>query len=147
MTAMTRPCIAISVGGNNSVYDFNSETCDRLARYLSKAAQGGASFLVTPSRRTDPKIIKIIRQAIKHTPHHIWDGSGDNPYFEYLSLCDALIVTADSINMAGEAIATGKPVYVFHPGKGSKKFNHFHEQRSEERRVGKECRSRWSPYH
>ena len=23
----------------------------------------------------------------------------------------------------------------------------FHEQRSEERRVGKECRSRWSPYH
>src|SRR2546430_16758346 len=23
----------------------------------------------------------------------------------------------------------------------------YHEQRSEERRVGKECRSRWSPYH
>ena len=23
----------------------------------------------------------------------------------------------------------------------------FHEVRSEERRVGKECRSRWSPYH
>jgi len=23
----------------------------------------------------------------------------------------------------------------------------FTEQRSEERRVGKECRSRWSPYH
>ena len=22
-----------------------------------------------------------------------------------------------------------------------------HERRSEERRVGKECRSRWSPYH
>ena len=23
----------------------------------------------------------------------------------------------------------------------------YHEYRSEERRVGKECRSRWSPYH
>src|SRR5256884_9832662 len=23
----------------------------------------------------------------------------------------------------------------------------YHEERSEERRVGKECRSRWSPYH
>ena len=23
----------------------------------------------------------------------------------------------------------------------------FHRSRSEERRVGKECRSRWSPYH
>ena len=25
--------------------------------------------------------------------------------------------------------------------------SHFEEVRSEERRVGKECRSRWSPYH
>ena len=25
--------------------------------------------------------------------------------------------------------------------------NDMHFQRSEERRVGKECRSRWSPYH
>ena len=27
------------------------------------------------------------------------------------------------------------------------KFGDFAEKRSEERRVGKECRSRWSPYH
>src|SRR2546422_11519901 len=27
------------------------------------------------------------------------------------------------------------------------RFLYFHEPRSEERRVGKECRSRWSPYH
>ena len=26
-------------------------------------------------------------------------------------------------------------------------FHHFLPTRSEERRVGKECRSRWSPYH
>ena len=26
-------------------------------------------------------------------------------------------------------------------------FRYGHPQRSEERRVGKECRSRWSPYH
>ena len=25
--------------------------------------------------------------------------------------------------------------------------NRYHDDRSEERRVGKECRSRWSPYH
>ena len=31
-----------------------------------------------------------------------------------------------------------------YPYKFSKEFN---EKRSEERRVGKECRSRWSPYH
>src|SRR5204863_5399708 len=27
------------------------------------------------------------------------------------------------------------------------RFGNFTPQRSEERRVGKECRSRWSPYH
>ena len=26
-------------------------------------------------------------------------------------------------------------------------MDHVVEERSEERRVGKECRSRWSPYH
>src|SRR2546430_1025897 len=26
-------------------------------------------------------------------------------------------------------------------------YDYAHERRSEERRVGKECRSRWSPYH
>ena len=26
-------------------------------------------------------------------------------------------------------------------------YDYFIEDRSEERRVGKECRSRWSPYH
>jgi len=128
MSAMTRPCIAISVGGNNSVYKFNRLAREKFAEYLSKAAQNGASFLVTPSRRTDAKIIEIIAEAIKNAPHHIWDGTGENPYFDYLALCDSLIVTADSVNMTGEAIATGKPVYVFHPQGGSKKFHHFHEQ-------------------
>src|ERR1035441_6482759 len=33
--------------------------------------------------------------------------------------------------------ATGKPVWKYETG----------DKRSEERRVGKECRSRWSPYH
>lgn len=128
ISTMTSPCIAIIVGGSNAVYDYNSETRDRFAHYLAKVAKSGASFLVTPSRRTEPKTIEVIRNALKDAPHLIWDGSGDNPYFEYLSHCDALIVTADSINMTGEAIATEKPVYVFHPDGGSKKFNYFHQK-------------------
>jgi mitochondrial fission protein ELM1 len=38
-----------------------------------------------------------------------------------------LIVTADSVNMCGEACATGRPVYVFTPSGGSPKFSRFHE--------------------
>ena len=33
------------------------------------------------------------------------------------------------------------------PPRMQKKSLHDLEERSEERRVGKECRSRWSPYH
>src|SRR2546428_7558839 len=33
------------------------------------------------------------------------------------------------------------------PMLGSRNYFFFSDPRSEERRVGKECRSRWSPYH
>src|SRR3712207_8557029 len=32
-------------------------------------------------------------------------------------------------------------------GKNNSFYDRFRNRRSEERRVGKECRSRWSPYH
>ena len=35
-------------------------------------------------------------------------------------------------------------MYKYHQGQKETKFR---AERSEERRVGKECRSRWSPYH
>ena len=40
-------------------------------------------------------------------------------------------------------------VNLYYTGKNgsARKFAEEMESRSEERRVGKECRSRWSPYH
>ena len=39
--------------------------------------------------------------------------------------------------------------FFIHPAPTSIKrwYQHYQKNRSEERRVGKECRSRWSPYH
>ena len=45
-------------------------------------------------------------------PAIIWDGTGDNPYFGFLGLADAIVVTGDSVNMVTEAAGTGKPVFV-----------------------------------
>ena len=39
------------------------------------------------------------------------------------------------------------PLYGIQMVGGSGSIAHSFQQRSEERRVGKECRSRWSPYH
>ena len=36
------------------------------------------------------------------------------------------LVTADSVNMAGEAAATGRPIYIFEPEGGAAKFDAFH---------------------
>src|SRR3712207_9532821 len=43
-----------------------------------------------------------------------------------------------------ENTATMQALVIAHAAFG---HNHFFKNRSEERRVGKECRSRWSPYH
>ena len=82
----------------------------------------GAGLMVTPSRRTPPPLMATLastlsgeRRAAGHV--WIWDGTGDNPYVEMLALADAVIVTADSVNMLGEAAATGRPIHVFEPGR------------------------------
>src|SRR2546422_714295 len=64
---------------------------------------------------------------------------------------------ATAINAAdGTVVGTidlgGKPEFAVADGKGTIYVNNedtsaVHHLRSEERRVGKECRSRWSPYH
>ena len=71
--------------------------------------------MITPSRRTHQRLIAAVDAATAGAPRILWDGTGDNPYPDFLAHADALIVTADSVNMTGEACATGRPVYVFEP--------------------------------
>ncbi|MFX8871944.1 ELM1/GtrOC1 family putative glycosyltransferase, partial [Acinetobacter baumannii] len=82
--------------------------------------------MVTPSRRTHKGLIQAVETATAGTPRIIWDQTGENPYPQFLAQADMLVVTADSVNMCGEACATGKPVYVFTPSGGSAKFARFH---------------------
>jgi hypothetical protein len=57
----------------------------------------------------------------------IWDGEGENPYFAFLAAADFILVTEDSTNMATEAAATGKPVFIVKLDGHSLKFRLFHE--------------------
>ena len=50
--------------------------------------------------------------------------------------------------MAEQKKEAGKTVFdVFQFANSAKRIVEHADMRSEERRVGKECRSRWSPYH
>ena len=52
----------------------------------------------------------------------------------------------DKKDTATSEAASGKKEIIVATNASPKPFN-YERSRSEERRVGKECRSRWSPYH
>jgi hypothetical protein len=126
IAALPGPRIAVILGGKNGVYTFTTADDERFETALASLGRRGASFMVTPSRRTHQRLIRAVERATEGCPRIIWDGRGPNPYPQFLAHADALIVTADSVNMCGEACATGRPVYVFTPSGGSPKFTRFH---------------------
>lgn len=127
IAALKSPRIAVVLGGKNGVYKFTDADDDRLGRGLQSLMRLGASFMITPSRRSHQRLVRIVDEATRGAPRILWDGEGENPYPQFLAHADVLVVTADSVNMCGEACATGKPVYVFEPSGGSAKFRRFHQ--------------------
>ncbi|MBT4488511.1 MAG: hypothetical protein HOC72_13280 [Rhodospirillaceae bacterium] len=124
---LPRPLVAVLIGGSNACYRLTPEIIATLAGQLrALCLEHGVGLAVTPSRRTGADNIQALRQALAGLPAVVWDFAGENPYFGYLGLADAVIVTCDSVNMVSEACATGKPVHVVHLAGGNRKFNEFH---------------------
>ena len=125
---LPHPRIAVLIGGQNRVYRFGLEKLGVIADQIAALARRhGASLLVTPSRRTGEAGEVLLRARFTGLPAAIWDGCGENPYFAYLALADALLVTADSVSMISEAAATGKPVHILGLDGGNAKLARFHE--------------------
>jgi uncharacterized protein len=128
LAEMPRPILSVLIGGNNRAYRLTLRRVDEIARALASVLRtSGGSVLVTPSRRTAAAALGLLRQRLEGLSTAIWDGYGENPYFAYLALADAVLVTADSISMISEAAATGKPVYILELDGNSRKFARFHK--------------------
>lgn len=126
---LPEPRITVLLGGNSKVFRFTAAEGKALGESLAAAARtAGGSLLVTPSRRTSPEALAAVRAALDGLPHLAWDGSGDNPYFGFLGLAQAVVATCDSVNMTTEAAATGRPVLVAPLPGGSAKFRRFHAE-------------------
>lgn len=127
IAALPAPRAVIVLGGPNAVYRFPVGAIRSLAASLASMAALGASVLITTSRRTPPALLDAVLEATEGAPRLVWSGDGENPYELFLANGDLFVVTADSVNMTGEACATGRPVYVFEPEGGSEKFERFHK--------------------
>ena len=123
---LPRPWIAVLVGGANSAYQFSrrdvSTLCVRLREALSKTE---GSLLVVGSSRTGSWRLAQIRQELDGLSAFIWDHTPPNPYVGVLGLADFIVVTADSVNMLGEALCTYASVYAFVPEGQGGKFTRF----------------------
>jgi hypothetical protein len=118
--AYRRPLVAVLLGGSNGRYRFETPQAHALAAQLANVARE-AGLIITPSRRTAPEVLAILRAALEPLGAWIWDFTGENPYFGMLACADAIIVTADSVSMVSEAVATHAPVYLARlPGKSSR---------------------------
>lgn len=124
---MPRPRVTLLLGGPGAGYRYNTETIERFAYALEKASGWAGSFLVSSSRRTPPELFEAASKATASRPAVLWAGQGENPYPQFLAAADVFIVTADTVNMTGEACATGRPILIFYPDGGRRKFRIFHK--------------------
>lgn len=118
------PCIAILIGGRSGPYTFGKHAAKRLARLAdARALPQGATLLITSSARTQPSALHQLQSHLRSPAQVHRFGAGENPYFGMLALAKEIIVTGDSIAMLSEAVATGKPVWIFDLGTGSHAMN------------------------
>ncbi len=118
--------VALFLGGPGGGYDWPTAEIDRFAAALRAVAAQGPGFLITPSRRTPSALLAAADAITAASPRILWTGQGETPYAAFLAQADAFIVTADSVNMAGEAAVTGRPIHMFHPRGGRPKFRRYH---------------------
>lgn len=125
LASLGRPLVAVLLGGDSRHHRFVAADVERLAGLLGAIAAQGATLAVTASRRTPPVLATRIAALARAANGYVWDGTGENPLPGLLALADHLVVTADSINMLGEAAATGSPILAFEPSGGSRKTRMF----------------------
>jgi mitochondrial fission protein ELM1 len=123
---LPRPLVAVLIGGSNRRYRLTPESAVRLGRELAALGRSGYGLAVSPSRRTGNDNEAAIKDQLADVAAYVWDCAGDNPYLGLLAHADAILVTADSVNMTIEALATGKPVHVVDLPGDPGKFVRFH---------------------
>ena len=120
--------IAVLIGGSNRRYRVQAQDYHRFGALLADiASMTESALLLIPSRRASHEAQEAMRAPLANTPNWWWDGESPNPYPWILRQADAVIVTADSVNMTSEAVSSGKPVHTAELRPESGRIAHFHK--------------------
>ena len=142
----------LSPNKNTVLLDMSSGTGDIAKLFLKHIKNKGTVYAVDPNS----KMMEIAKKKLAKYNNIKWylDSaeklSFKDNYFDYYSISFGLRNTNNINHVLQEAYRVLKPGGRFICLEFSKIKNYNFKKlydRSEERRVGKECRSRWSPYH
>jgi mitochondrial fission protein ELM1 len=128
--------VAVLVGGSNGRHRLGRAAGAALAEQLAHMMQRDhVGLMLTPSRRTDPAVVRVLQERLAPLGAWVWDGQGDNPYFGMLALADVIIATEDSVSMVSEAVATSAPVLLAGLPGSSRRIDAFHQALLDEGRI------------
>lgn len=131
LAALPQPRVALILGGSSQHHHFSEADITAVTEIGLAVLGSGASLMVTGSRRTRPELLDALTAGFATLPKaarqniFLWTGQEPNPYVDILGLAEQIVVTGDSVNMVGEAVATGVPVHVYEPAGGHRKITAY----------------------
>jgi mitochondrial fission protein ELM1 len=122
------PRFAILIGGKSKRQDISAARARAISDSLAAVQrETGGSLMATLSRRTSHAARLQFRTWLAPHCAVFYEDEGANPYPAMLGVADHIFVTADSVNMATEASATGKPVHILAVDGQLGKLARFHQ--------------------
>ncbi len=107
------PRFAVLIGGKSKRQDISAARARAISDSLAAVQrETGGTLMATLSRRTSHAARLQFRTWLAPHCAVFYEDEGANPYPAMLGVADHVFVTADSVNMATEASATGKPVHI-----------------------------------
>jgi mitochondrial fission protein ELM1 len=129
LAPLPHPRVTVIVGGRSKTHRLPLGVARRTAEQIAAAVRAaGGSVLVSYTRRTPAHAREAMSAILAELPGFVWDGNGENPYFAFLAAADAILVTEDSTNLATDAAAAGKPLFVLPMAGRSLKLQSFHAE-------------------
>lgn len=132
------PILAVIIGGDTKHNKVPDDTIIKLCNDLLKLkSKSGCHICITTSRRTSNSNIKYIKNILDgEASLYLWGlNSKRNPYLAMLSYSHSIMVSADSISMVSDGLATGKPIYILEEDFGNKKHHDFIEHLKQQKLV------------